>query len=532
MYGLTIRISSALSAVACGVLICATVTLTACDHAAAAGFRSLYSFARVDNNNVNVNGARPSSLLVPAPDGYLYGTTNTGGAQGTGIIFKVHSNGTGIQNLHSFSSVDSKGNNADGANPWALTLGNDGYLYGTTPNAGPNGSGTIFKILTDGTGFQTIHSFSAVDTSGNNADGATPGILTLGTDGILYSVTLSGGINGAGSVFKVHTDGTGFLTLVSFDRITNGAEPSMGLALGTGGYLYGSANRGGTFDGGTLYRVHADGTGFQIIHSFSKLDNSGNNADGSRPGVSIQGPDGSIYGPCGAGGRQGSGTLFKAQADGTGFRDLYTFSRLDINNANPDGASPSGPLTLGVDGHLYGSAGGGRYGIGTLFTIHANGAGFSTLRYFAGPDGAYPSPMIVAPDGKIFGTTSFSGAFNGGTIYLLVPAPPDAPTDLLATAQNAKVALSWTPPATGVAATSYNIYRGTTPGGELSTRINPSPVARTAYTDTGLVNGTTYYYVVESVNIAGIGDRSGEASAKPRPLASQSTSNAPNSLER
>ena len=90
------------------------------------------------------------------------------------------------------------------------------------------------------------------------------------------------------------------------------------------------------------------------------------------------------------------------------------------------------------------------------------------------------------------------------------PAPPPTPADLVATAGNGSVALTWTASA---GATSYSIYRGTASGGEGTT-----PVATTtlnSFTDTGLANGTTYYYKVTASNSAGTSAQSSEVHATP-----------------
>lgn len=89
--------------------------------------------------------------------------------------------------------------------------------------------------------------------------------------------------------------------------------------------------------------------------------------------------------------------------------------------------------------------------------------------------------------------------------------PPPAPTGLVATAGNAQVALTWNPSAT---AASYNVYRGTVAGGPYTLVLN---VLVTNYTNTGLTNTTTYYFVVRAVNGSGEGAASGEASATPIP---------------
>ena len=86
---------------------------------------------------------------------------------------------------------------------------------------------------------------------------------------------------------------------------------------------------------------------------------------------------------------------------------------------------------------------------------------------------------------------------------------PAAPTGLNAVAGNAQIVLPWTA-VTGAA--SYNIYRSTTSGGEGSTPYQTG-VTSSTFTDTGLTNGTTYYYEVAAVNSAGPSAASGEASA-------------------
>ncbi len=96
------------------------------------------------------------------------------------------------------------------------------------------------------------------------------------------------------------------------------------------------------------------------------------------------------------------------------------------------------------------------------------------------------------------------------------PVAPSAPQSLAAKAGDGSVSLTWTAPASngGAAISGYNIYRSTSPGGEGSTPLKTG-VTTTSFTDTGLTNGTTYYYTVAAVNSAGTSPQSGEASATP-----------------
>lgn len=87
---------------------------------------------------------------------------------------------------------------------------------------------------------------------------------------------------------------------------------------------------------------------------------------------------------------------------------------------------------------------------------------------------------------------------------------PAAPTGLTATAGNAQVSLLWT---ASSGATSYNVKRSTTNGGPYLTAA--SGVSSTGIVDSGLTNGTTYYYVVTAVNSNGESNNSNQAWAKP-----------------
>jgi len=65
------------------------------------------------------------------------------------------------------------------------------------------------------------------------------------------------------------------------------------------------------------------------------------------------------------------------------------------------------------------------------------------------------------------------------------------------------VILSWS--ASGTSGVSgYYIYRGTTSGGESSSPLNPTPINSTTYTDTNVMAGSTYYYVVTAVGSDGV----------------------------
>src|SRR5438128_4235955 len=117
--------------------------------------------------------------------------------------------------LHDFTALSGYPfTNSDGAYPSGGLLSSSHALYGTTQDGGSSGSGTVFKVSTDGTGFTTLHSFTPISPyyypAGTNGDGASPlGGLIL-TNNTLYGTAAYGGSSGVGTVFKINTDGTGF----------------------------------------------------------------------------------------------------------------------------------------------------------------------------------------------------------------------------------------------------------------------------------------------------------------------------------
>ena len=151
-----------------------------------ANFTVIHNFGVAD-------GTRPEAPLM-ALNGVLFGTTSTGGRFGMGTAFRVDASGTNFSVLHHFAGLD-------GSTPHAaLVKARDGYLYGTTISGGGNyfgSGGNVFRMNWTGGEFAVVHQF-------HGSDGAYPQTrLIEATDGALYGSTAQGGLDNRGVVFRV-----------------------------------------------------------------------------------------------------------------------------------------------------------------------------------------------------------------------------------------------------------------------------------------------------------------------------------------
>ncbi|MGO8672708.1 MAG: beta strand repeat-containing protein [Capsulimonadaceae bacterium] len=251
---------------------------------------SLHTFTGSD-------GTSPVGALIQGTDGFLYGTAESGSTGNNGLVFKVWTDGTQFTILHRFAGTD-------GANPiGSLVQGPDGYLYGTTFNGGATQGGTIFKMESDGTSFSDLYSFAGQNNSAQPDAG-----VTIGPDGNLYGTT-AGATGSFGTVYTIGTDGSGFNTLHTFLG-TDGQSPKGNLIVGNDNNLYGTTFAGGTVTTGTaegtLFSISTDGKTFTSLQTLV-----GGNSDGANIGAALlQATTATFYGATEAGGPANDGTLF------------------------------------------------------------------------------------------------------------------------------------------------------------------------------------------------------------------------------
>ncbi len=379
------------------------------------GFSNIFTFTYSD-------AASPGAGLIVSGN-TLYGTTFSGGAGGNGTVYKVNPDGSGYAILKNFSPFGSDPfsllvTNADGANPQAGLVAAGGMLYGTTYYGGTGGAGTIFAVSTNGTGFTNLYNFTGA------ADGGNPqGTLVL-SGNILYGAASQGGVNNNGALFSISTTGTGFTVLRPFSVTSagtnsDGANPAAGLIM-VGTKLFGTASMGGTAGNGTVFSYDTSTTTFANLHNFA------GGVGGGTPTAPVTWYGGALYGTTTNGGTAGNGTVYMVASDGSTFATLKSFSALSQNvvtglNTNSDGADPSGGLTL-FGNMLYGTTySGGTNGYGIVYAVNTNGAGvgFNTVYNFAGPDGANPQGSLLFSGNTLYGTTADGGNVADGTVFSL-----------------------------------------------------------------------------------------------------------------
>jgi len=190
-----------------------------------------------------------------------------------------------------------------------------------------------------------------------------------------------------------------------------GSQPDSRPVLGRDHAIYGMTLDGGSNGTGVIYRFDLESHQYTLLHTFGALDSNGKNSDGVFPGAALtRGPGDVFYGMAQFGGQNGNGTIFKITRSGE-FSILHTFSALDANARNADGASPLRTIVVVPNGNLYGTTriGGENTcgelpfpnGCGVAWMIDGGGT-FHVLHQFTPAEG-HAASLLLAQDGLFYG---------------------------------------------------------------------------------------------------------------------------------
>jgi len=367
------------------------------------------------------NGEYADTDLETDSAGNIYGSTVLGGDHGSGTVFQLSPTGTGWEQtvLYSFTG------GADGGEPYkGVTIDRHGNLYGTAVTGGSGGCeggcGVVYKLTqSNGTWNQTvIYAFNGGD------DGSGPGArVTVDRSGNVYGMTPTGGIYGAGTIYKLQPNAGSytFQVIHTFTGGNDGASGSAGRMLLDHGRLYGAATTGGTYGNGVVFQLTPTTVGewdFRTLYSFH------GQPDGSFPyGALLRASSGKIYGTTYYGGRNGIGSVYELSPRSVGEwneRIIYSFQ------TGSDGNSPISNLVSDAAGNFYGTTSEGGLGSGTIFKLAPAGGGRwteSVVHSFAGPpDGGFSyNGMVVDPFGNFYGATVHGGTNDDGSVYQFTP---------------------------------------------------------------------------------------------------------------
>jgi len=304
-------------------------------------FNLLYTFTGGND------GETPTGRMVFGPDGSLYGTTAFGGGgnctfgQGCGTVFNLKPPATACKSALC---------------PWTETIlyhftgGNDGMwpqLGDLTFDQSGNIYGTTPPNVYELVRSNGSYTFNLVFKFTNNDGGCCSFSNTLFDQaGNIYGTTYAGG-NGSGVVFQLMPGGGGWTynQVHAFQGQTDGAEPEGNLIFDQQGNIYGTTPQGGAYNAGTVYEVTPSSGAFSVLHTFYGT------ADEGPTDAVIFDAQGNLYGTTYGGGSHSRGNIFKLTPYNGGwmYQSIYDFT------GGSDGGAPTGPLILDPNGNIYGT---------------------------------------------------------------------------------------------------------------------------------------------------------------------------------
>lgn len=307
------------------------------------------------------SGVQPVGQLQPAASA-LYGMTTYGGTNGQGTIYIVNTNTLSVSTAYQFTGAP-----YGGGYPCGSLLADGFTLYGMTWQGGVSNVGTVFSYWTGFTlagvnRYTLLHSFTGFKTDGKNPWGE----LAM-SGNTLYGMTYGGGTNGMGILFSMQKDGSNFAALHQFAGGSNDGSNPFGSLTVSGSTLYGMTYKGGSSDVGTIFSYYTGllalgANRFHLMHSFAGYPADGGNPEGN---LTLNGTN--LYGLASVGGISNCGTLFNLHADGTGYNTVMNFT--GAGSAQNSGVNPYRSLVMNGKS-LYGATAlGGIAGNGTVFRL-------------------------------------------------------------------------------------------------------------------------------------------------------------------
>lgn len=350
-------------------------------------------------------GLEQVAYLEPSTDGTaVYATTPTGGQHQSGVLLAFQlsagEQSTEFEFTPFLGGIGLSGN---------LVRARNGNFYGTTISGGNKNLGVLFEYDPI-----TLYFNKVLDFTGTTNGAYPAGSMVEMPNGKLYGVTYGGGEQGMGTLFEFDPASRAFVKRIDFDGTQHGSFSQPGL-LKYNGKLLGVTAYGGANNLGVIYQFDPITSAFEKLFEFSSCQ------DGCNPAAySLVMTEGKIFGVTTNGGNDmipKAGTIFELNLENFQLTKKYVFEDLSIANSLR-------AMVIAQNGKLYGTASaGGSNGKGFLFEFNPANGSFSTIVDFDGlASGSEPgAPLLVTPNGVIYGTTSVGGAFGWGTLFEYQP---------------------------------------------------------------------------------------------------------------
>lgn len=386
------------------------------------GVQVLHNFTAQEGGTYGGDG------VVIDPAGNLYGTTLEGGNYGAGFVFKLARwAGWVLDPLYSFA----------GGYPGGVIVGQNGSLYGGASggiqNCGSDGSqycGLIYNLTPAPTACLTSQcswTEKPIYQSTGNTDAWRAGVSAFDSAGNLYG-TGAGRAYGYGAVFELMPSPAGWTEkiLYSFTGGGDGSIPTQVL-VGNDGNLYGLAG-GGAYGDGVVFQLTPLGSGWteSVLHSFQ------GRSDGQSPSYLGQDSAGNLYGMALIPYFDTSPPIFTLQKSGQG----WVFSEYFVDHGYGNYEFLSN-LTVDAAGNVYGTGFGGEGCSGGrcegrldsspfweyIFKASYGSGGwqYQDLVFFNYQDFPASGALALDAQGNLYGTTSYCGTYNAGTVWELSP---------------------------------------------------------------------------------------------------------------
>jgi uncharacterized repeat protein (TIGR03803 family) len=328
----------------------------------------------------------------------LWGVTSTGGTGSVGVLFGMPTGSTGISTQYNFT-----GNPGGGPQYTKLLQASNGKLYGMTNTGGINNVGVLFEYdISTGTYLRKFDFSSAL---GSNPKGA----LMQASNGKLYGMTEFGGANDKGVIFEYDISTGNYTKLVDLGGAL-GENPRGALMQAGNGKLYGLSRLGGSIGAGALFEFDiSTGT------CTKKVDFTGAGT-GTQPFGHLIEAGSKLYGLANASGSGGVGTLFEYDYTTNTFTLKISFT----SGVAGTGQNPQGSLMLSSNGKLYGMhAQGGANSAGAIFHYNIGTNTYTKIYNFASGNGSAPRGVLVeGTNGMLYGLGS-GGAGGNGMLFSL-----------------------------------------------------------------------------------------------------------------